>query len=59
MNTLAGDRFEKFTTTAEKEREKYIVMNKQLNVECVLEKAKIIAESNSFSSIAISFNFKL
>ena len=57
MNTLAGDRFKKFITTAEKEREKYLVMNKQLNVKCVPEIAKIIAESNSFSSIVISFNF--
>ena len=57
MNTLAGDRFKKFITTAEKEREKYLVMNKQLNVKYVPEIAKIIAESNSFSSIVISFNF--
>ena len=54
MNTLLGDNFKEFIEVAEKDREKHLIMNKQLKVKCVLEIAKIIAESSSFSSILIA-----
>ena len=56
MNTLWGDKFKRFIAEAEKEREKHLVMNKQLKVKCVPEIAKIIAESNSVSSMVNNAN---
>ena len=52
MNTLLGEKFREFITECEKEREKHIVMQKQLKVKLVPEIAKIILDFNSISSKA-------
>ena len=46
VNTICTDKFKEFILKAQKEREKHVIMKKQMNVKLVPEIAQIIKNSN-------------